>query len=128
MLDQLKLEDVLFLDIETVSQHAEYGELPESTRKLWDKKAGYLKREPDETSESLYSRAGIYDEFGKVICISTGFIHDDAFRIKSFFGDDEKQLLNEFGQMLNRHYSKPHHLLCGHNAKEFDFPDRKSVV
>lgn len=61
-------------------------------------------------------------QFGKVICISTGFIHDDAFRIKSFFGDDEKQLLNEFGQMLNRHYSKPHHLLCGHNAKEFDFP------
>lgn len=122
MLDQLKLEDVLFLDIETVPQHAEYGELPELTRKLWEKKAGYLKREPDETSESLYSRAGIYAEFGKVICISTGFIHDDAFRIKSFFGDDEKQLLNEFGQMLNRHYSKPHHLLCGHNAKEFDFP------
>lgn len=69
MLDQLKLEDVLFLDIETVPQHAEYGELPELTRKLWEKKAGYLKREPDETSESLYSRAGIYAQVWK------GYLH-----------------------------------------------------
>jgi uncharacterized protein YprB with RNaseH-like and TPR domain len=122
MLDQLKLEDVLFLDIETVPQYASHGEVPELTKELWEKKAGYLKREADETPESLYGRAGIYAEFGKIICISTGFIHGDTFRIKSFFGDDELQLLNDFAQMLNRHYFKPNHLLCGHNAKEFDFP------
>jgi DNA polymerase elongation subunit (family B) len=122
MLDQLKLEDVLFLDIETVPQYATHEEVPEATRKLWERKAGYLKREADDTSESLYCRAGIYAEFGKIICISTGFIHGDGFRIKSFFGNNEPKLLEDFGEMLNRHYSKPHHLLCGHNAKEFDFP------
>jgi hypothetical protein len=66
--------------------------------------------------------AGIYAEFGKIICISLGFINGEEFRIKSFYGDDEKVLLNEFITLVNSNYASPNKLLCAHNGKEFDFP------
>lgn len=122
MLGNLNLEDVLFLDIETVPRHPEYTQLTDKMKALWDKKALRLAKADGDSPESLYPRAGIYAEFGKIICISTGFIHDSAFRVKSFYGDDEKQLLQEFAYLLNKHYNLNRHLLCGHNGKEFDFP------
>ena len=61
-------------------------------------------------------------EFGKIICISCGFENGKEFRIKSFYGDDESILLEEFAHMLNKHYDTERYLLCGHNGKEFDFP------
>ena len=125
MLKEIKLEDVLFLDIETVPQYSVYTELPDDLKPFWDKKASFLIK-GDETSESLFNRSGIYAEFGKIICISAGFIvqHDGAkfFRVKSFFGDDEKSILGGFAVMLNRFGAKPKATLCGHNGKEFDFP------
>ena len=39
----------------------------------------------------------------------------------SFFGDEFK-ILKDFSQLLNDHFSGPQHVLCGHNAKEFDLP------
>lgn len=123
MLKNLNLDNLLFLDIETVPQYVDYKALPEPFKKLWDEKAGRLKQgETQETPEYLYRRAGIYAEFGKIICISTGFISGSQFRIKSFYGDDERELLAGFSGLLNRHYNTPQHLLCGHNGKEFDFP------
>jgi len=122
MIENLKIEDVLFLDIETVPQHPEYLELSEKLKALWGKKAIRLAKTESETPEELYSRAGIYAEFGKIICISTGIIYGKTFRVKSFYGDNEKILLNEFCDMLNQYFNRPQHLLCGHNGKEFDFP------
>jgi uncharacterized protein YprB with RNaseH-like and TPR domain len=123
MLENLNLEHVLFLDIETVPMYKSYHDMPENLMKLWDKKAERLAspQEP-KTSDELYSRAGIYAEFGKIICISVGFLHGKEFRLKSFYGDDEKILLEEFSEMLNRYYTMPQHLLCAHNGREFDFP------
>ena len=60
------------------------------------------------------------------ICISVGIFNRSGnywqFRVKSFYGDDEKILLDEFITMLNRHFDEPDNLLCAHNGKEFDFP------
>jgi 3'-5' exonuclease len=123
MLKNLNLENILFLDIETVPQHATYGDVPERFRKLWDEKAARLKPfSENESPENLYQRAGIYAEFGKIVCISAGYLTGTQFRIKSFYGDDEKALLIEFSDMLNRHFNTLQHLLCAHNGKEFDFP------
>ena len=123
MLEKLNLEHVLFLDIETVPLYKSYSDMPENLMKLWDVKASKIVRQGEEKSaEELYPRAGIYAEFGKIICISVGFMNGSEFRIKSFYGDDEKILLDEFSQLANRHYNTPQHLLCGHNGKEFDFP------
>jgi len=117
----LNFHKILFLDIETVPAYKSFDEVPKIYKALWNKKAKYLKKEVEDTPESLYGRAGIYSEFGKIICISVGFIDGEKFRIKSFFGE-EKKLLIDFADLLNQHYNKPDHLLCGHNAKEFDFP------
>lgn len=126
MLDQLNLENVLFLDIETVPQHKTYQMMPKQIKLLWDHKASFLIKD-GSTPEEVYNRAGIYAEFGKIVCISIGVLNKNKennfnFRVKSFAGDDEKQLLSDFIDLLNKHYNKPKHLLCAHNGKEFDFP------
>jgi DNA polymerase elongation subunit (family B) len=125
MLKDVKLEDVLFLDIETVPQFPSYSEMPEPLKSFWDKKSFYLIKE-NETAESIFPRSGIYAEFGKIICVSAGFIvqHDGSkfFRVKSFYGDNEMDILTGFSVMLNRFGAKPKASICAHNGKEFDFP------
>lgn len=122
MLYNLNQNNVLYLDIETVPALEKYSQLSERMRKLWDKKAVYFTAESDKTPEDVYARAGIYAEFGKIIVISVGFFHRNEFRIKSYYGHDEKYLLEDFALMLNRHYHQAESLLCAHNGKEFDFP------
>lgn len=121
MLD-LNINKVLFLDVETVPAQPEYSRLDEQMKKLWDRKAGHIRQKEEQSPEELYQRAGIYAEFGKIIVISVGFHNGNEFRLKSFFGEDEKLLLEDFSSMLNRHYNEPDDLLCAHNGKEFDFP------
>lgn len=119
------MEDILFVDIETVPQAPSYSELDERWKKLWIKKAQRLAKD-EQTPEELYPRAGIYAEFGKIICISVGFLTEAngkrEFRIKSFSGDDEKLLLEDFCDLLTENYYAKSHFLCAHNGKEFDFP------
>jgi len=91
------------------------------------KKAKTLIREDDETPESIYDKAGIYAEFGKIVCISIGIVHTieggkKEARFKSFYSHDEKELLKEFCDMLNNKFNSPSWLMCAHNGKEFDFP------
>ena len=119
MLDNIKLSTILFLDVETAPLVYQYNDLDENTRKLWDTKFRY---QQSESPEIQYKKAGIYAEFAKAICISVGFFNDSTFRIKSFFGTDEKKLLQDFSALLNEHFNRKEHLLCAHNGKEFDFP------
>jgi len=121
------LNNILFLDIETVPQHDGHENLPEEWKSLWQLKASYIIRNKEgETPETVYPRAGIYAEFGKIICISCGVLQPNGSEkkllIKSFCGDDEKFLLQEFSEMLNRWCADEQKYLCAHNGKEFDFP------
>ena len=122
MLQTIPIEKVLFLDIETVPQVGNWQHLDEPTQNLWDKKTR-LQRKDDFTAEEFYKeRGGIMAEFGKIICISVGIIEkSEKIIIKSFYGDDEKQLLEEFGEIFNRPKLRDV-ILCAHNGKEFDFP------
>lgn len=125
MLEHIKLNNIVFLDIETVSQKEQFDNLNDKWKELWEHKAKFLLRE-DETSEEAYARAAIYAEFGKVICISVGILREidgkRQFRIKSFAGDEEKQILSEFAALLDSKFCSNDFLLCAHNGKEFDFP------
>ena len=121
------LGNILFLDIETVPQHSSYEELSEDWKELWNKKVLHLTRDDLEQSPgSLYGRAGLYAEFGKIICISCGIISaggaEKKLTLKSFYSLDEKMLLSEFCEMLSKWASDSNKYLCGHNGKEFDFP------
>lgn len=119
--------NILFLDIETVPQYADYNSLPKDWKELWDTKAtSLLKYHEEETKETIYHRAGIYAEFGKIICISCGFIHGNGeakkIVLKSYSGENEKLLLVEFCEMLKKWTTEEPKFLCAHNGKEFDFP------
>jgi uncharacterized protein YprB with RNaseH-like and TPR domain len=124
MLYKLNLEHILFLDIETVPQHQEFSELDGTAQLLWEQKTQH-QRKDEFTPEEFYDRAGIWAEFGKIVCISVGyFAHKGEhrnFRVTSFHGD-ETQILKQFKQLLQDHFSQVKHLLCAHNGKEFDFP------
>jgi len=124
-LRKISIEKVLFLDIETVPQVYAFSDLDEKTAELYTLKTKFLQKE-GASPEEVYERAGVYAEFGKIVCISCGIVTERSggkeIRMKSFASDDEKQLLEDFAEMLNRHYNTPFHILCGHNAKEFDFP------
>ncbi len=124
MLNKVALEHILFLDIETVPEKEHFDDLSEAAKELWEQKTKYQRKE-EYTAEEFYDRAGIWAEFGKIVCISVGYFHfsgeNRTFRTTSFYGT-EPELLKSFKLLLNSHFSTPKHLLCGHNAKEFDFP------
>ncbi|WP_420321058.1 3'-5' exonuclease [Flagellimonas sp.] len=124
MLYKLNLEHILFLDIETVPQKSNFSDLDENTQMLWEQKSQY-QRKDEISAEDFYDRAGIWAEFGKIICISVGYFtfkgDSRNFRVTTFSGE-EQQLLKQFKNLLQEHFSKANHLLCAHNGKEFDFP------
>lgn len=129
MNEQVSLGKILFLDIETVPQKYDFNELDEKTRLLFEAKTRFQRTEEKDFSELYNEKGGILSEFGKIICISVGYIHEtDSGKqliMKSFYGDDEKQLLEEFRKILiptQLQKKDAERVLCGHNSREFDIP------
>lgn len=126
-MNTIDIQNILFLDIETVSGAATYEELNENMQTLWAEKTKWQRKEEITPKDFYAERAGILAEFGKIVCISVGFVHYadgmKNFRLRSFFNHDEAILLGEFSEMLNgKYFNHKEQVLCGHNAKEFDFP------
>jgi hypothetical protein len=125
MLDLLPIEEILFIDIETVPKVASFEDLSPEWRKLWDDK---VKNQVTETATpaELYGKAGILAEFGRIIVISAGYVYqrqgEFRYRVKSFYDDDEKMLLQNFTCALERFEKAGKKRLCAHNGQEFDFP------
>ena len=121
-----KLNNILFLDIETVPQEENWESLSKTTQDLFEQKTHYQRKE-EFTAKEFYERAGIWAEFGKIVCISVGYFVDveeskKQLRLTSFFGDDEHKFLTEFKDLLDKHFARKANVLCAHNGKEFDFP------
>ncbi|MDO8993228.1 MAG: 3'-5' exonuclease [Daejeonella sp.] len=123
MLESIDLQQVLVLDVETVPQYPSFNELPADYQSLWDQKTRFQRRD-GETAAEFYSRGGILAEFGKIICISVGIFSKKtetlSLRVKSFYGDEEKEVIQSFIDLLNKQSDSL--VLCAHNGKEFDFP------
>jgi uncharacterized protein YprB with RNaseH-like and TPR domain len=124
MIEKIRLDNILFLDIETVPLEENFNSLDDEMKQLWEQKTQYQRKE-DYTPEEFYDRAGIWAEFGKIVCISVGYFTTKGnirnFRVTSFFGE-EKKILLDFNNLLSNHFDGSQNILCGHNAKEFDFP------
>jgi 3'-5' exonuclease len=122
------VKNILFIDIETVSGEKSYEAINDRFKKLWDRKAAFLKNDANLTSaEQYFDRAAIYAEFGKIIVIGVGFFYWNeadqlCLKTKTFAGDKEKELLLAFNKLLDTNYSKKESALCAHNGKEFDYP------
>jgi DNA polymerase elongation subunit (family B) len=125
MLSNLDIEKILFIDIETVPAVAAFDDLPENWQQLWQHKMQF-KTEEGENAATLYQRAGIYAEFGRIICISAGYIStrngERQYRVKSFSNNSEKELLTHFFDAVGRFMHTGKKMLCAHNGYEFDFP------
>lgn len=128
MLNDVILANALVVDVECVPGVKHFDELSPAMQALWEHKAKgkkYLEEDytPQDVAESYHIYAGIYAEFGKIICISAGMFRNDKFYVKSYSGKDEKELLTEFASLLNEHFNvSGKHFLVGHNIKEFDIP------
>jgi len=118
----------LVIDIETASVFEDYNDLNSRMQSLWDKKAFFMQKIDERTSEELYfDKGGIFAEFGKVICISAGVFTKQAdnsigIRIKSFASENEKDTIEGFKDLIESKYDSKDLRLIAHNGKEFDFP------
>jgi 3'-5' exonuclease len=126
MLNQINIDEILFLDIETVPLSPSFELLEEYDRQLWSDKSRFIREKNNVSVEDSYHQAGIYAEFGKIVCISVGYfvvrMGERLFRTTSFANHDEAVLLNEFSHLLEHRFNNPFRVLCAHNGKEFDFP------
>jgi len=126
MLSHTKTQNILFLDIETVPVKENFEDLDLTFQTLWAEKTTWQRKDEFTPSEFYKMKAGVMAEFAKIICISVGYLFiekgENHFRIKSFYGDDEKQIISDFNTLLNAQFNKKQHQLCAHNGKEFDFP------
>lgn len=121
------LSKILFLDIETVPAAAHFGAMDAHSAKLFADKTRFEQERSGKTAEEVYGeRAGIFSEFGKIVCIGVGGLKKEsnghALRVTSYHGDDERDVLQRFVDLLDKSYNTDDHWLCGHNGKEFDFP------
>lgn len=135
MLPNIGLDQLLLLDIETTPATAALDQLPADMQRLWIEKIAKTAPESENEAEAYEDKAGIYAEFGKIICISAAFfsLENNAYhlRMKSFYNDDEAIVLNGFLGLVNKFYAKyPGFQFAGHNIKEFDIPFicRRSVI
>lgn len=118
------IQELIFIDIETVSQYSDYEENTEDLKKIWQKKMRFESERTLLSESELYQqKAAIFAEFGKIICISVGMWSqkEEVFKIKSFCGHEETLILKEFIDFCQKLKSKKY-LFCGHNIKEFDIP------
>lgn len=126
MLKNIQPEEILFIDIETVPGTQDFNSLDEDFQLLWTEKSRFMREKNNIDIEESYHSAGIYAEFGKIICIGAGYFTSRSggyeFRSTSFSGDDENAILSDFAMLLNKRFNDPFKLLCAHNGKEFDFP------
>lgn len=124
VLNKLNLKDLLFIDIETVRLFDNFEDCPEDYKASWLYKVRYTTElsDLDMSPEALWaSKAALYAEFAKVVCITVGAVKEgDEVVLKSYFGDNESGILRNFGQVANKLTSS--RLLCGHAIKGFDIP------
>ncbi|MCC7030418.1 MAG: ribonuclease H-like domain-containing protein [Chitinophagaceae bacterium] len=128
----IKPENLLLIDIETVPFCKNYTDLTDNLQRLWDKKSQVIEKENPDTAGTFANRAGIYADFGKIVCIGLGYFvkqpeqdnqgQSYTLNLKSLFSHEEKELLQLFGQVCNKFFKNPDKQFCGHNIREFDIP------
>jgi DNA polymerase elongation subunit (family B) len=122
-----ELRDILFIDIETVASTDNYASVDERMKVQWSRRANFFRRDSKLTDEELFhERAGIYAEFGKIVCVAVGKYIDHesgglALKTKLYCNHNETDLLLDFKQMVEK-FDASNLRLCAHNGKEFDYP------
>jgi 3'-5' exonuclease len=121
--------DAFFIDIETVPAQSEFRLLDPEWQSLWIGKLSKTMPENFSPDETYQEKAGIMAEFGRIVCIGSGYFSEDKttrkalFKVRAVAGEDEKALLTEWIGMVDKfHALFPAFRFVGHNIKEFDVP------
>ncbi len=132
MLNGVNLDKVMVLDIETAPIVRHFEDLTPAMQEMWTEKASRIAKNGEQSDAiSQFEKAGIFAEFGRVVCISVAFFqvnprllapYEYQLRIKSFFGTEEGTILKTFNQVLSNYIDTRQNFLCAHNGREFDFP------
>jgi len=114
-------------DIETCGEYKDYETfLLEDGRgaKLFESKYKKLGWEEKYSSpdEAYLENAGIVSTYGKIVCISFGFIDNSGVsKISSFYGDNEEEIVNNFNELLKK-IERKNFSLSGFRVNYFDIP------
>ena len=134
----IPINKILFLDIETVGLCRNWEGCKENHPNIAEQFVKYfdwfLKRFPEDNVETdgleeelqkmndIYEkRSALVPEFAKIVCVSMAFMTKDGIKQQTFSNHDEKQLLMDVRDLLDRCH-KLDFYLCGHNLKNFDIP------
>jgi hypothetical protein len=118
------MKKILFIDVETVPEYRNLDQVPSNKLDLFLKRFDAELQKSDVSAHELYDqKGGLYAEFGKIVCISIGYVikkgEAEEIAIKSLCGRHEKLILEGFIKIVDR---KPDAYLCAHNGIEFDYP------
>jgi predicted PolB exonuclease-like 3'-5' exonuclease len=81
-----------------------------------------MEEELQKMNEVYFKRSALVPEFAKIVCVSMAFVMENGeVKKQTFSGDDEKELLLQVRNLLDR-CQKLDFYLCGHNLKNFDIP------
>ena len=80
-----------------------------------------LEEELQKMNDVYEKRSALVPEFAKIVCVSMAFMTKDGIKQQTFSNHDEKQLLFDVRDLLDRCH-KLDFYLCGHNLKNFDIP------
>lgn len=122
------LFNLFLIDIETVPCFQRFEQLPDEFKILWADKISKTVPETLSLEDSYLLRAGILAEFGKIVCISAGYFFQNSnneicFKVKSICCEEEKDILNNFIQIVNSFQKRNNNFqFGGHNIREFDIP------
>jgi predicted PolB exonuclease-like 3'-5' exonuclease len=114
-------------DIETVAEYKDFEtfELNDSRgaelfKKKYDK-LNWVDKYPSY-KEAYLEQGGIVSTFGKIVCISYGYVtNTGAHVISSAYGNDEREVVFKFNEVLKKVETKNFNL-CGFRLVYFDIP------
>lgn len=118
--------ELFHFDIESCAEYKDFDSFKLNDEKgssLFESKynkMGWSEKYSD-INEAYLENAGIISTYGRICCISFGFIDNTgANKISSFYGEDEKYIVESFNNLLKRVESK--FKLCGFRINYFDIP------
>jgi len=119
------MTELFMFDIETCGSYPDYQTfLSEDERgaKLFQSKFNKMNwsEKYSDINEAYLENAGIIPTYGKICCISFGYLDNDGKKqIRSIFGEDEKEIVDSFNELLKK-IEKKNFNLSGFRILYFD--------
>ena len=119
--------ELFFFDLETCGEYKDYDTFLDTDERGARLFAGKYDKmnwsdKYEDINEAYLENAGIISTYGKIVCISFGFIDNEGVsKISSYYGDNEEDIVNSFNNLLKKIETKNFNL-SGFRINHFDIP------